>query len=68
MGTVIADVTDLEDPGVVQLILQVECPVLRIRQFVIDIVTAKEERTIKIAGRPTSRETASRLLKVRQVG
>ena len=68
MGAVIADITDLEHPGVGGLKLKVECPVLRIRQFVIDIVTAKQERTIKIAGRPASRITASRLLEVRQVG
>src|SRR5580692_11827544 len=68
MGTVIADITDLKHPGVVRLILKVECPVLRVWQFVIDIVTAKEERTIKIAGRPASRVTASCLLEVRQIG
>src|SRR5579862_2760281 len=67
MGAVIADVTGLEDPGVVQLILQVKRPVLRIRQFVIDVVTAKQERTIKIAGGPASRVTASSLLQVGQV-
>ena len=68
MGTVIADVTDLEHPAVGGLKLKVEGPVLRVRQFVIDIVTAKQERAIKIAGRPASRITASSLLEVRQVG
>src|ERR1019366_1875229 len=68
MGTVITDITDLEHPGVRGLKLKVEGPVLRIRQFVVDIVTAKQERTVKIAGRPASRVTASRLLEVRQVG
>src|ERR1700756_4481261 len=68
MGTVIADITGLEDPVVGGLILKVERPVLRIRQFVMDIITAKQERTVKIAGRPASRVAASSLLEVGQVG
>src|SRR5579871_2320889 len=68
MGTVIADITELDHPGVVWLILKVECPVLRIRQLVVDIVTAKEEGTIEIAGQPASRVAASRLLEVGQIG
>src|ERR1700733_466010 len=67
MGTVIANITDLEHPAVRGLKLKVEGPVLRIRQFVIDILAAIEERTVKIAGRPASRVTASRLREVRQV-
>ena len=46
MGAVIADITDLEQPGVGGLKLQVECPVLCVRQFVVDVVTAIQERTI----------------------
>src|SRR5580693_10555396 len=68
MGTVIADITNLEHPGVIGLKLKVEGPVLRIGQFVINIVSAKQEWTIEIAGRPASRVTASSLLEVRQIG
>src|ERR1700722_17638717 len=68
MGSVIADISDLEHPAVGGLKLKVEGPVLRVRQFVMDIVTARQERAKKIAGRPASRKTASRLLEVRKVG
>src|SRR5579863_2024992 len=67
MSTVIAHVPSLEHPVIRRLVLQVEGPVLCVRQFVVDVITAIEKRTKKIAGGPASRVTASSLLKVRQV-
>src|SRR5579885_886562 len=68
MCSVIADITNLEHPAVRRLILKVERPVLRVGQFVVDIVSAVEEWAIEIAGGPASGETACSLLEVRQIG
>src|SRR5579863_7889071 len=68
MRAVTADITGLDDPAVGGLKLKVERPVLHIRQFVVDIVAAKQKRTKKITRRPASRKTASGLLKVGKGG
>ena len=67
MVAMVAYIPGIEQPAAGGLILKIECPVLRVRQFVVDVVTAKQERPIQIAGRPTSGITARGLLEVRQL-
>ncbi len=66
MVAMVADIPGIEQPAVGGLILKIECPVLRVRQFVVDVVAAKQERPKQIAGWPTSGITARGLLEVRQ--
>jgi predicted transcriptional regulator len=64
MRTVVAHVSELEQPVVGQLVLKVEGPVLGVRQFVVDVIAAEQEGAKEVALRPASRITAGGLRKV----
>src|SRR5580658_5707180 len=68
MVAMVAHISEVEQPGAGWLILDIERPVLRVRQFVVDVITAKQERAIEVACRPAPGEAACRLVQVRQQG
>ena len=49
MLAVVADVAGAEQPVVGGLVLQIERPVLRVRQLVVDVIAAEQERTKAVA-------------------
>ena len=55
MCTVVADVPDIDEPAIPRLILNVEAPVLGVRQLVVLIVAGEQERPGEVAGRPVAR-------------
>ncbi len=50
MLAMIADIGGAEEPAVGGLILKIESPVLRVRELVVDIVTAEQERPEQVSG------------------
>jgi hypothetical protein len=45
MNTVIANIADAEQPVISRLVLQIERPILGIRQLVVDVIAAEKEWT-----------------------
>src|ERR1700722_3860461 len=66
MSAVVAHISDVEKPVVGGLILQIESPVLHVRQFVVDVIASKQKRSKEIARGPTSRKAAGGLGQVGQ--
>src|SRR5580658_81740 len=68
MQAVVANIPDFKQQVVGELVLKVECPVLRVREFVVDVVATQQEGAKEVAGRPASRMTAGGLRQVGQQG
>ncbi len=65
MRTVVADITRAEQPTVRRLILEIEGPVRRVGEFIVDVIAAEQERAEQVTRRPVARDG---LRQVRQQG